>query len=969
MSHRTPLWSGPCGHSKRSTARQRWSADLSASLTVFLIALPLSLGIALAAGAPLQAGLVAGAVGGLVCGRLGGAPLQITGPAAGLTVITADLIQTYGWRATCAVTIAAGLVQIGLGFLRVARSALAVSPAIVHGMLAGIGVTIALAQLHVMLGGDPDSSPLTNARQLPGQLVSLQPAALSVSVLTVVVLLAWPRLKTHGGPLGAAAGRVPAALAAVGVATLAAALGDMRLPRVDLPSWSAHALPRLPEGSLPGLGAAVVTLTLVATVQGLLSAVAADKLAAARPAGDRVPRSDLDRELRAHGIANMFSGALGGLPVTGVAVRSSANIAAGAVSRHSALLQGVWLLLAAGLLAGALELIPLPALGALVMVVGVRMVNPGHIRTVTKHREALVFGVTAVTVVLWGVLEGVGTGIAVAVAVALHRLARTRIVVERVGTDEPRAEEADEPRSQVSARAGASPGHSGGDVSAGAARRGDTRSNVRHKVHPGGRSEAYLIRVRGSLTFLAVPRLSRALAEVPEGARASVELKGSFMDHAAFEALEDWRAAHTASGGEAELRGRAGQELAELPAAHTCRPWTPWRNHQCTRPSAESGQHSGTSSPSGTHSVNSTSGNGPQGGTNASGQEDGTKDRGEEKERKRTARPGTGEGRGSATRGDSPPGGKGLPSPVGRSVPAAVPVGTFSPRGQLLGGVRNFQRSTAPLVREELARLAREGQQPSQLFVTCADSRVVTSMITSSGPGDLFTVRNIGNLVPPPGEQGGDASVAAAIEYAVEVLRVSSVTVCGHSGCGAMQALRHEETAAVEGTAGVEGTAACPETADRSGTAGPARAATPLARWLRYGRPGLERFRAARRDGATRDAAVPRLADRATADELEALCLVNIVQQLEHLAAHECVARRLREGTLELQGMYFHVGEAQAYVWEGQGGGREGQGEGASGPVFRAVGADFPVPGTSTSSPPGAAVSPSCSAREPARQV
>ncbi|WP_369205109.1 SulP family inorganic anion transporter [Streptomyces sp. PU-14G] len=896
MSHRTPSWSGPCGHSKRSTARQHWSADLSASLTVFLIALPLSLGIALAAGAPLQAGLVAGAVGGLVCGRLGGAPLQITGPAAGLTVITADLIQTYGWRATCALTIVAGLVQIGLGFLRVARSALAVSPAIVHGMLAGIGVTIALAQLHVMLGGDPDSSPLTNARHLPALVASLQPAALSVSVLTIVVLLAWPRLKTHGGPLGAVAGRVPAALAAVGSATLAATLGNMRLPRVDLPSWSAHALPRLPEGSLLGLGAAVVTLTLVATVQGLLSAVAADKLAAARPARERVPRSDLDRELRAHGIANMFSGALGGLPVTGVAVRSSANVAAGAVSRRSALLQGTWLLLAAGLLVGVLELIPLPALGALVMVVGVRMVNPVHIRTVTKHREALVFGVTAVTVVLWGVLEGVGVGIAVAVAVALHRLARTRIVVERVETDEPRSGEPG---------VAAALGHGDGDVRATVTRRGDPRSNMRQEAQPDGRGGAYRIGVQGQLTFLAVPRLSRALAQVPEGAKASVELKGSFMDHAAFEALEDWRAAHTASGGEAELRGRAGQELAELPAEHTCRPWTPWRNHQCTRPSAEEGQESGA---------------------------------------REATRPEPGAG--SATRGDGPPGDDDFASPGGpdgRSAPAADPGGASSLRGQLLGGVRNFQRSTAPLVREELARLAREGQRPSQLFLTCADSRVVTSMITSSGPGDLFTVRNIGNLVPPPGEQGGDESVAAAIEYAVEVLGVSSVTVCGHSGCGAMQALHREESAAL------------------------ATAGTPLARWLRHGRPGLERFRAAH-DGAAGDTALPGLADRAVADELEALCLVNIVQQLEHLAAHECVARRLREGALELHGMYFHVGEAQAYVLEGQR-------DGTPGRVFTAVEAGSPGPGISASpsgatvgAAVGAAVSPSCSALQPVRR-
>lgn len=142
-------------------------ADVSASIAVFLIALPLSLGIALATGAPLQAGLVAAAVGGLVAGRIGGCPLQVSGPAAGLTVVTADLIHHYGWRTTCAITVLAGLAQLGLGCLRVARTALAVSPAIVHGMLAGIGVTIAVAQLHIVLGGTPQSSVLDNLRALP----------------------------------------------------------------------------------------------------------------------------------------------------------------------------------------------------------------------------------------------------------------------------------------------------------------------------------------------------------------------------------------------------------------------------------------------------------------------------------------------------------------------------------------------------------------------------------------------------------------------------------------------------------------------------------------------------------------------------------------------------------------------------------------------------------------------------------
>jgi carbonic anhydrase len=183
-------------------------------------------------------------------------------------------------------------------------------------------------------------------------------------------------------------------------------------------------------------------------------------------------------------------------------------------------------------------------------------------------------------------------------------------------------------------------------------------------------------------------------------------------------------------------------------------------------------------------------------------------------------------------------------------------------------------------VRDELARLAREGQRPQQLFLTCADSRLVTSMITASGPGDLFVVRNVGNLVPLPGEESGDDSVAAAIEYAVDVLKVRSITVCGHSRCGAMQALL---------------------------TSRPSGARTPLRRWLRHGRPSLERL-----SGGVRPR--PRLADRRPADAVEQLCLANVVQQLDHLRAHEAVARAVRGGVLELHGMYFDVGEAQAYL-------------------------------------------------------
>lgn len=775
-------------------------ADVSASISVFLIALPLSLGIALATGAPLQAGLVAAAVGGLVVGRFGGVPLQVSGPATGLTVVTAGLIQQYGWRTTCAITVLAGLTQLGLSALRVARSALAVSPAIVHGMLAAIGISIALAQLHIVLGGNPQSSAVANVQELPAQLADLHPGALSVSALTVVVLFAWPRIP---GRTGRIVRRVPAALAAVAAATAVATFAGLRLDRVDLPSWSSHVLPEAPNGPVLGLVAAVLTVTLVGSVESLLSAVAVDKLVAARKDPDvQIPRARLDRELSGQGAANIVSGALGGLPIAGGGVRSATNVGAGAISRHSTMLYGLWVTVAALFLVPVFDLIPLAALAALVMVIGMQMVNVTHMRSVRRNRELLVYVGTLAGVVFVGVLEGVAIGIALAVAVALHRLTRTRITL-------------------------------------------DEQDGV------------HRLRARGQLTFLAVPRLSRLLHQVPQGSACVVELDGSFMDHAAYEALHDWQVAHLAQGGTVEFTGRSGARIAEpaepvTQSSTCCRPWTPWRNHHCGEPV----EQPRTEQSHGTDQVRVTTG--VQG-------------------------------------------------------------------GQLASGLSSFQRHTAPLVRSELARLAREGQQPSQLFLTCADSRLVTSMITASGPGDLFTVRNVGNLVPLPGEegaQGQDDSVAAAIEYAVDILRVQSITVCGHSGCGAMQALLSAPADAPT----------APHTDAHSNTQPHAHAHTdgsvtedapappsPLTRWLRHGLPSLERMR-------SREHTWARIAGRLPADAVEQLCLTNVVQQLEHLRAHAAVARALAEGRLELHGMYFHVGEAQAYLLasDEQSGGRPG---------------------------------------------
>ena len=142
--------------------------DLPASIVVFLVALPLSLGIAVAAGAPVAAGLIAAVVGGIVVGTLGGSVLQVSGPAAGLTVVVAESISQFGWKVTGFIVVAAGVLQILFGLSRIARAALVVAPVVVHAMLAGIGITIALQQIHVLLGGSSHSTAWKNITSCPG---------------------------------------------------------------------------------------------------------------------------------------------------------------------------------------------------------------------------------------------------------------------------------------------------------------------------------------------------------------------------------------------------------------------------------------------------------------------------------------------------------------------------------------------------------------------------------------------------------------------------------------------------------------------------------------------------------------------------------------------------------------------------------------------------------------------------------
>lgn len=665
--------------------------DLPASLVVFLVALPLSLGIAIASGAPALAGLIAAVVGGIVAGALGGSPLQVSGPAAGLTVVVAGLIGQFGWKVTCAITVAAGVLQVLFGLSRVARAALAISPVVVHAMLAGIGLTIALQQVHVLLGGESQSSAWGNVTELPAQVLGAHGPGVILGVLVIAILVGW---RWVPGRLG----KVPGPLVAIVAATMVAVIFRFDVDRVTLDGslLEAIALPSLPEGQWGAFAVGVLTVALIASVESLLSAVSVDRM-------QNGPRTNFDRELIGQGTANIASGTLGGLPVTGVIVRSSTNVAAGARTRASAVMHGVWVLVFALPFAGLAERIPMAALAGLLIVIGIQLVKRVHIETARRTGDIAVYVVTVLGVVFLNLLEGVLIGLALSIALTVWRVVRTRIVATPV--DE-----------------------------------GEDDGNWR-------------IVIEGSCSFLSLPRLTSVLASVPPGAKVTVDLSVDFIDHAAHGAIDDWRRQHCASGGSVDI---------------------------C--------QH-------GTVDMDSAL--------------------------------------------DGPP-------------------------------VRDIQSRTSPPV-ENLAH----AQRPDTLFITCTDSRIAPDQITGSGPGDLFTVRNVGNLVP---EHQTDASTEAALAFAVEKMGVSSIVVCGHSSCGAMHALLGAKPPRSEGE-------------------------RHMSRWLANGRGAVAAFD----DGAH---PVAQAAADAGFGPVDQLSMVNVALQVEALTRHPMIEERCRRGEVEVYGMFYDVANA-----------------------------------------------------------
>jgi MFS superfamily sulfate permease-like transporter len=412
------------------------SEDLSAGIVVFLVALPLCLGIALASGAPLFSGIIAGIIGGIIISLFAGSPLSVSGPAAGLVVVVIDGIHTMGsFQAFCAATLLCGVFQVIFSILRLGALGEFVPSSVIKGMLAAIGMVIILKQIPHAVGWDftyeghenfwnPENNE-TTLSEVVHALSAFSPVATILSICSILILVFWETLIQSRIHL---LKRIPAPLTVVLFGILYNQVLLIFLPEYALLA-AEHHLVELPIAaslseffsffSRPDFSAFSrhqtyilgATLAVVASIETLLSVEATDKL-------DPLKRiSNTNRELIGQGTGNILSGLFGGLPITAVIVRSSANVFAGARTATSSFVHGVLLLFSALLIPQILNLIPLASLAAILLTLGFKLAHPKIFSGMYKgpQNEFFPFIVTVLAIIftdlLIGVLVGLGVGI------------------------------------------------------------------------------------------------------------------------------------------------------------------------------------------------------------------------------------------------------------------------------------------------------------------------------------------------------------------------------------------------------------------------------------------------------------------------------------------------------------------------------------------------------------------------------
>ena len=407
-------------------------SDIPAAVVVFLVALPLCLGIALASGAPLFSGIIAGIVGGTVVAALSGSPLGVSGPAAGLAVIVLNAIQELGvFEYFLLAVVLAGVFQIILGVLKAGVIGYYFPSAVIKGMLAGIGIIIALKQIPYLFGYDKNPEGDFAFQQVDGQntfselfnmLDYITPGALVIGLIGLAILILWeqPFMKRLSftriiqGPLVVVLTGIALGIVFAGSESLNLDVEHfVAIPVADSVSGfiDQFSFPDFGQIFNPQIWIVGITIAVVASLETLLCVEATDKLDPQK----RV--TPTNRELLAQGSGNIVSGLIGGLPITQVIVRSSANIQSGGKTKMSAIIHGFLLLICAFSIPKILNMIPLSSLAAILLLVGYKLAKPATFKAVwnTGRSQFLPFIVTILGIVFTDLLIGIGLGLAVAI--------------------------------------------------------------------------------------------------------------------------------------------------------------------------------------------------------------------------------------------------------------------------------------------------------------------------------------------------------------------------------------------------------------------------------------------------------------------------------------------------------------------------------------------------------------------------
>mgnify|MGYP002783580538 CR=1 FL=1 len=488
------------------------SSDVPAGIVVFLVALPLCLGIALASGAPLFSGIIAGIIGGIVVTIFSGSELSVSGPAAGLASIVAAAITAVGdYPVFLMAVVLAGGIQLAIALMRAGTLGNFIPHCVIKGMLAAIGITIVLKQIphavgyasqfldeDVFLHGAPWLHVLAHPLEALNASV-VQPGAIAITLVCLGILIAWELPPIRGTRWS---GILPGALVAVVAGTLMNLAFRAFAPEWALTAERQHlvAIPVLDSiaaaGSLitlPDFGAITrpdvwtiaFTIAAIASIETVLCVEATDKMDPQR----RI--ADVNRELRAQGIGNLSSGLVGGLPITAVIVRSSANVYSGAKTRTSAFVHGLLLLLAVLLIPLLLNEIPLACLAAVLLMVGYKLSSIKLIRSVWREGFAqfVPFIVTVAVIVATDILVGVGTGLLVSVFFLMRAYHRSAMTLAHEGSN-------------------------------------------------------YLLRLNKDMSFVHKSKLKETLRRVPDNSFLIVDgIKALYIDHDIYETLKDFEVA------------------------------------------------------------------------------------------------------------------------------------------------------------------------------------------------------------------------------------------------------------------------------------------------------------------------------------------------------------------------------------------------------------------------------------------